>query len=222
MNNKFLISLLVLLFLIVLFLIIYYFYTKYINNFKTTKNICSEYLTDNEYLEHMIPHHQVAVDISILLQKKTKNPKMQEILRKLIWTQQYEISLMNHIKNNLPKNDMSIGAIPMNRTYKINNSDITKPNIIGLTNTHCDPNFFDPDKHMQHIKHMELTDRMYIQHMIPHHQVAVDMSKVLLKNTTSDSMIYLANRIINSQQDEIILLNNLLQNKINNISNLII
>ena len=28
--------------------------------------------------------------------------------------------------------------------------------------------------------------------MIPHHQVAIDMSKVLLKNTKNDFMIYLA------------------------------
>ena len=44
-----------------------------------------------------------------------------------------------------------------------------------------------------------------------HHQVAVDMSKVLLKNTSNDFMIYLAYRIIRSQQNEIILLDNLLK-----------
>ena len=38
-------------------------------------NICRGYLTDKEYLEHMIPHHQVAIDISILLQKKQKTQK---------------------------------------------------------------------------------------------------------------------------------------------------
>jgi len=46
--------------------------------------ICSDNLTDIEYLEHMIPHHQVAVDISVMLQKKTKSAKMQKILRELI------------------------------------------------------------------------------------------------------------------------------------------
>ena len=30
---------------------------------------------------------------------------------------------------------------------------------------------------------MKLDDKMYLEHMIPHHQVAVDMSKKLLKNT---------------------------------------
>ena len=46
--------------------------------------------------------------------------------------------------------------------------------------------------------------------MIPHHQVAVDMSKVLLQNTKNDFMIYLAYRIIRSQQQEIKLLNDIL------------
>ena len=63
------------------------------------------------------------------------------------------------------------------------------------------------------MKHMNLDDAMYIHHMIPHHQVAVDMSKVLLKNSTNDFMIYFANRIIINQQEEIILLNDMLNKK---------
>lgn len=185
------------------------------------KNICRGYLSDKEYLDHMIPHHQVAVDISIMLQKETKNPKMQEILRKLLWIQNYEIDIMKYFKNNLPNNDMSNHNIPMNREYRITRGDLTKPNVIGLTDTYCDPHFFEPEKHMQHMEHMKLTDKMYIKHMIPHHQVAVDMSKVLLQNTNNDFMIYLANRIIRSQQDEIVLLNNLLENKYNISSNMI-
>ena len=39
------------------------------------KDICRGYLSDQDYLKHMIPHHQVAIDISILLQKKTQNPR---------------------------------------------------------------------------------------------------------------------------------------------------
>ena len=70
--------------------------------------------------------------------------------------------------------------------------------------------------------HMKINDRMYIKHMIPHHQVAVDMSKKLLKNTKNDFMINLCYRIIRSQQEEIILLNDLLDNdNINYQSNLL-
>ena len=106
---------------------------------KTKSNICRGYLTDKEYLEHMIPHHQVAVDISILLQKKTKNPEMQDILRKLIWVQNYEIQLMRDMAKGLPENDMSTSEINMVRNYTITKGDLTKPNKIGLTKTYCDP-----------------------------------------------------------------------------------
>ena len=179
------------------------------------KNICQDNLTDVEYLKHMIPHHQVAVDISLMLQKITKSVKMQEILRKLVWVQNYEITLMKDLLNNLPDN---ITSSINNNIYMQNESDFIKPNTLGLTNTYCDPNFFDPKSHMKHLMHMKLNDIMYIEHMIPHHQVAVDMSKILIKNTSNDIMLYLAYRIIQSQQEEIVLLSDFLNslNKNNN------
>ena len=109
----------------------------------------------------------------------------------------------------LPEKDMSPDD-SMNKIYQPTISDKIEPNKLGLTQTYCDPHFFDPDEHLKHLKHMKLNDKMYIEHMVPHHQVAVDMSKVLLKNTTNDFMIYLAYRIIRSQQAEIILLDNFL------------
>ena len=59
-----------------------------------------------------------------------------------------------------------------------------------------------------------LSDNEFLEHMIPHHQVAVDMSKKLLNHTKNDFMIYLAYRIIQAQQNEIILLHDL-KKKIN-------
>lgn len=59
---------------------------------------------------------------------------------------------------------------------------------------------------------MKLDEKMYLEHMIPHHQVAVDMSKTLLKHTNNDFMIQFAYRIIRSQQEEINYMNQLLQN----------
>lgn len=177
------------------------------------KNICSDNLTDKEYLEHMIPHHQVAVDISIMLQKISKSVKMQDILRKLIWIQNYEITMMKDMLNTLPYN---ISADINNTTYIKTVSDFIEPNKLGLTNTYCDPHFFDPEGHAKHIHHMKLEDIIYIEHMIPHHQVAVDMSKILIKNTKSDMMLFLAYRIIKSQQDEIIMLNDYLKSLKNN------
>ena len=76
---------------------------------------------------------------------------------------------------------------------------------------------------MKNICKDNLTDKEYLEHMIPHHQVAVDMSKKLLKNTKNDFMIYLAYRIIRSQNAEMILLNDLKDiNNANYKSNIIL
>ena len=54
-----------------------------------------------------------------------------------------------------------------------------------------------------------MTDAMYIQHMIPHHQDAIDMSKQIIKTTNNNFIIDLAYKIIRDQQSESIILYNL-------------
>jgi hypothetical protein len=81
------------------------------------------------------------------------------------------------------------------------------PNTLELSTATCDPNFFDPVAHSTHMQHMgKMTDQMYFKHMIPHHQVAIDMSKMLITHTTNDFMMHLAYRIIRAQEGEIKLL----------------
>ena len=53
------------------------------------------------------------------------------------------------------------------------------------------------------------------------HMVAVDMSKILLKNTKNDLMIWFAYRIIRAQQSEIIMLDNLRKSVYKYSSNLV-
>ena len=182
-------------------------------------DICKSKLTNREYLEHMIPHHQVAIDISKVLQKKSKWIELQKIFREIIRIQEIEIKIMNKMLDSLPDR-ISDSTIRMNKIYIQTFSDFIKPNKLGLTNTYCDPLFFNPKKHMHHLSH--ITDNSYIEHMIPHHQVAIDMSKILLKNTDNDMMIWLAYRIIKDQQQEVIILNNLKKSKYKYKSNLIL
>jgi uncharacterized protein (DUF305 family) len=155
-------------------------------NKPTNPNPCDQYLSDKDYLLHMIPHHQVAVDISIEMQQKSNNPVMQEILRELIWTQNREIMMMKDLLNNLPDN-ISSDQLEMDKNYQNTILDFTKS--ASDPTAECNP-----------------------EHMIPHHQVAVDMSKTLLKHTNNDFMIQFAYRIIRTQQEEINYMNQLLQN----------
>ena len=63
-------------------------------------NPCTDKLTNIEYLEHMIPHHQVAIDMSRRLLLHTNNSYLLVFCRKLIIDQQSEIYLMNNLLKN--------------------------------------------------------------------------------------------------------------------------
>ena len=167
-------------------------------------DICNKKLTDSEYINHMISHHEVAVYMSEAQLHNTKNPIILDLLRNIIRLQNYEINLMKDSKifnnTNFDDDDMSNKYIKMDNSYRYVQGDFTKPNTPDLSDTFCDPSFFN----MSHNKNLHnMTDMMYIQHMIPHHQVAVDMSKKILKTTKNDLIIDLAFKIIHNQQSEI-------------------
>ena len=65
---------------------------------------------------------------------------------------------------------------------------------------------------MSHMMHMKITDKSYLEHMIPHHQVAIDMSYRLLKHTKNDFLRGLCYDIIREQQFEILKMNEMLEN----------
>ena len=166
---------------------------------------CNQELTDDEYIKHMITHHEVAVIMSEMHLHNSKNPAILDILRNVIRMQKYEINLMKDSKiinntNDELNDEMSNKNIKMDKSYFYTQGDYTKPNTPQLSDTFCDPGFFN----ISHNKNLHImTDKMYIEHMIPHHMVAVDMSKRILKTTNNDFIIYLAYRIIRSQQLEI-------------------
>ena len=173
-----------------------------------SSNPCIDNLSDKEYLEHMIPHHQVAIDMSELLLKKTKNPSMMLLCREIIRKQGYEIWEMEIIKKknfyyiseNNSKNE--------NINTKLNNY---YPKKSKSKDGDCNPLFFQPDNHSAHMKHMEINNKSYLEHMIPHHQVAIDMSKRLLMHTNNMYLIDFCRKLIYDQEGEIFYMNNLLE-----------
>ena len=189
----------------ILFIILFIILIGIILKTHTETNICNKQLTDTEYINYMITHHEVAVYMSKMHINNTKNPIILDILRNVIRLQNYEINLMkdSRIINNTNKelnDEMSNKIIKMDNSYRNTQGEFTKPNTLYLSNTFCDPSFFN----ISHNKNLHnMTDAMYIQHMIPHHQVAVDMSKKILQITNNDFIIELAYKIIHSQQLEI-------------------
>ena len=196
--------------------------TSVINNFANKgmnhsihigSNPCTDKLTDMEYLQHMIPHHQVAIDMSALLVHRSQNPMMLHICRDITRKQSYEIWEMTMMKNNLS-----------NTMFHSSNSsvddvctslDVHRPIMSKSKDGTCNPLFFKPNDHSTMMKNMEITDKSYLEHMIPHHQVAIDMSKRLLLHTNHSYLLVFCRKLIIDQQSEIYLMNNLLKNTFN-------
>jgi uncharacterized protein (DUF305 family) len=179
------------------------------NNMKS--NPCTDKLTDLEYLEHMIPHHQVAIDMSNILIPTIKNPQILHLCRDIIRKQEYEIWEMTMMLKSLSETVFSDQEFSYdNYPTKL---DIFEPILSRSKDGNCNPLFFKPNDHSKHMKHMKINVNSYLEHMIPHHQVAIDMSRRLLFHTNHSYLIDFCNKLIFEQQNEIFFMNTILTNK---------
>ena len=173
-------------------------------------NPCTDKLTDIEYLEHMIPHHQVAIDMSNMLIPHSTDPIMLHLCRDIIRKQGYEIWEMELMKSKLPVSIFS--SQDSHKEDFITKMDLHEPISSKAKDGPCNPLFFKPNDHMQHMAEMNITDKIYLEHMIPHHQVAVDMSRRLLLHTNHSYLLDFCRKLILDQQGEIFYMNSLLKN----------
>ena len=182
-------------------------------------NPCTDTLTDIEYLEHMIPHHQVAIDMSHLLIPHTRNPVMLHLCRDIIRKQSYEIWEMGMMKANL--SDTVFRDEQGVRDDYPTKLERFAPILSKSPEGDCNPLFFKPDDHSAHMEGMEISDKSYLDHMISHHQVAIDMSKRLLLHTNHSYLLDFCKQLIIDQQGEIFTMNSLLKNTYNYKSELV-
>lgn len=171
---------------------------------------CTDYLSDKEYLVHMIPHHQVAIDMSRQVMQHTSNPYIKEIANRIIWQQTFENSVMGW-QAHTASDGRDATEIVRDR-FDLTSMDFYEPEDSAPAPGYvCDPMFFDPESHhKKHASHGSLTDKMFLEHMIPHHQVAVDMSRRLLAHSDNPMLRGTANKIIRDQQLEMYTMNQML------------
>jgi len=182
-------------------------------------NPCTDTLTDLEYLEHMIPHHQVAIDMSNLLVKRSQNPQLLHICRDITRKQSYEIWEMEMMQEGLAETMFNSKKGLVDKIYTL--LDKFYPVMSKSKDGSCNPLFFKPNDHSKMMMNMEITDKSYLEHMVPHHQVAIDMSKRLLLHTNNSYLMVFCRTLIVDQQSEIYLMNNLLNNTYNYKSHLL-
>lgn len=179
----------------------------------TIKDPCNDFLSNNDYLIHMIPHHQVAIDMCKLMIPISKSKSIQHIYRNIIRNQNIEIILMKNVVNNIPMVSNENDTIYRDSEFITSLSHNSKSKVEDYI---CDPLYFKPNNHSQHMKHMKHTDKSFLEHMIPHHHVAIVMSNRLLKHTNNTHIIRICYEIITSQRSEILKMNYILEYLNNN------
>lgn len=193
------------------------------------KVLSKDKISDKEFLELMIKHHNIAVKMSKLILMNSQDDFILDYARKVIFNQSEEVILMERFLKSVPN-------IQIEKSYNYDNTLISAkieklyPGI--FSNIKCDDSHFEDigneplqlrieseyetingtNNKMNHNKmnHNDIiTEEEYIDHMVAHHKSGVDLSKLLLKSTKEPRLLLLSQTIILDQEKEMFQLKNL-------------
>jgi uncharacterized protein (DUF305 family) len=157
-------------------------------------------INNKDFLEIMILHHQVAVEMSEIINKLSNNIIILEKARNIIFNQSIEINYMKMLYNEIDEinkidevnkiDEINIPNKPFKNTFELEYPIIFK-------NLKCDDSHFNLNHHNNH----NMTDLQYVKHMISHHNTALELSKLVIVSTKNSQILTLA-QIINLNQSK--------------------
>lgn len=187
------------------------------------KILSKDSISDKEFLELMIKHHNVAIKMSQLIQMNSSDDYILNYARRVIYNQSMEVNLMERLLKSLPnvQNEKSCNCGNSLISTKV---DELYPGI--FSNAKCDNTHFenfgntplqmtmDSDYELLPSKQIEgfvqvnldenhkLTDKEYVDHMVAHHKSGVELAKLVLKTTKEPKILVLAQNIVLDQEKE--------------------
>lgn len=157
---------------------------------------------DKMFIEHMIPHHQDAVDMAKLALEKSKREEIKKLSNEIIKAQNSEIETMTKwykdwYKADVPKMGMGKGGM-MNKDGHNQHRQMMEMCMMNnsggaLMNMKMD---------MNALRNAPDFDRSFIEMMVKHHAMAVMMSGMIIDSKKSE-LRKLARDITSSQSSEI-------------------
>jgi uncharacterized protein (DUF305 family) len=136
--------------------------------------------SDKAFIDAMVPHHQGAIDMAEVALKNAEHEEIKQLSRNIISSQQAEIEELKSIK----KEEFGTSQVPMEMSQE-------QMRAMGM--------MMDP----QELANKKPFDKAFINAMIPHHQSAIEMSRVALEKSENPQIRELAENIISAQQKEI-------------------
>lgn len=140
---------------------------------------------DWHFIEQMIPHHEGAIAMANLALEKAKRPEIRTLAQAIIGAQESENQQMKSwykdwFGKDVPKGSAMMGGMMSQGGMHMGGSE----DLTALRNA-------------------QDFDKVFIEQMIPHHQMAIMMANMLESGSNQPEMQQLAKNIISSQAKEI-------------------
>lgn len=145
---------------------------------------------DAHFIEQMIPHHEDAITMAKLALEKSAKPEMKTLAQNIIDSQSKEIGQMKNWYKEWFGKELPTGDAVMRQHGMMGNSGMH----MGMMGGEMD---------LKKLEEADNFDKMFIEQMIPHHQMAVMMASMLKNSTQRPEMKQLADDIISAQTKEI-------------------
>jgi uncharacterized protein (DUF305 family) len=147
-------------------------------------------MMDAHFIEQMIPHHEDAIMMAKLALTKAQHPEIKQLAQAIIESQSQEIDQMKDWYQEWYGRELPTGDQAMQHHGMMSSSGMH----MGMMGNESD---------MTRLEQTTDFDKAFIEHMIPHHQMAVMMASMLQRGTQRSEMKQLADDIITAQTREI-------------------
>jgi uncharacterized protein (DUF305 family) len=155
---------------------------------------------DAHFIEQMIPHHEDAITMAKLALEKSQHQEIKTLAQNIISSQSSEIEQMKNWYKDWYGRELPSDNQVMNVHGMMSNNSGMHMGKMGN------------DSDLEQLKVTTEFDKLFIEEMIPHHQMAVMMASMLKQGTTRPEMKQLADDIITAQTSEIDQMRNWYQN----------
>ncbi|MBE9206436.1 DUF305 domain-containing protein [Nostoc sp. LEGE 06077] len=160
-----------------------------------THKMAATHQVDQHFIEMMIPHHQGAVEMADLALQKAQHPELKKLATAIKADQTKEIDQMKAWYKQwygaeVPATSKNAMAMHHDRSQ----------NMPGMS---MHSGMMSMEMNLEPLKNASDFDKEFIRQMIPHHESAVMMAKMVANNATHPEIRNLAEAIIKSQTAEI-------------------
>ena len=135
---------------------------------------------DERFIDAMVPHHQGAIEMAEVALENAEHEEVQALAEDIVSAQEAELEELKSIK----REEFGTSEVP---------AGLSAEEMEGMGM------MMDP----RELADQEPFDRTFIDNMIPHHESAIEMANMALKESENPEIREIAGAIVGAQEKEI-------------------